>query len=58
MPLERLLQEAKKQNWGLGVRSGWNASLGGNDMEIIVEIMGSGEISGGNSSQRKEVGLA
>lgn len=43
----------RKAKLGLGVRSGWNASLGGIDMEIIVEIMGSGEISGRDSIQKK-----
>lgn len=40
------------------MRSGQNAGLGGTGKEMIFEITGSGEIFGGNSSQRKEVGLA
>lgn len=51
-------KKKKKQSWGLGVRSGQNAGLGGTGKEMIFEITGSGEILGGNSSQRKEVGLA
>lgn len=54
----RQKEKKKKQNWGLGVRSGQNAGLGGTGKEMIFEITGSGEIFGGNSSQRKEVGLA